>query len=68
MMGRNKLILCGSEMDRAVEYYLNNVQFKETVKVFSISEKSENGHPVFEIILNPIEPQGELGTNGQEEK
>ncbi len=33
MLGSNELVLCGAEVIRAVEFYLNEKQFKEPVKV-----------------------------------
>jgi len=38
MIGNNEIKLCGAEMNRAVEYYLNEVQLKEPVSVVEVSE------------------------------
>lgn len=54
MIGSNSLILNQAEMIRAVEYYLNNVQFKETVRVTAVEEKPSDR--VFNIRLDePVE-------------
>lgn len=49
MIGRNTLQLNNSEIMRAIEYYLNNVQFKEPVLVTSVKEDS--GNHLFNIQL-----------------
>lgn len=38
MKGKNQIIMCQAEMIRAVQYYLNEVQFKEPVIVAGITE------------------------------
>lgn len=43
MQGNNKIQMCVAEMIRAIEYYLNEVQFKERVRVASVSE-NKNDH------------------------
>lgn len=50
MKGNNELILCHDEIIRAVEYYLNEVQFKERVKVDSVSE--DRGMLLFVVELS----------------
>ena len=38
MKGKNQIIMCQAEMVRAVQYYLNEVQFKKPVLVAGITE------------------------------
>lgn len=42
MKGSNQLLLCQAEVIRAIEYYLNEVQFKERVEVTSVTENSND--------------------------
>jgi len=52
MIGYNTLVLNQAEMMRAIEYYLNNVQFKESTQVTSVSEnKSDN---TFLVIVGEV--------------
>ena len=44
MKGKNELQLCPAEMMRAVEYYLNEVQFKEPVKITEIEQHGSASH------------------------
>lgn len=49
MKGNNTLTLNQAEMVRTIEYYLNNVQFKEPVLVAAVKEKP--GDHVFHVKL-----------------
>jgi len=52
MIGHNLLYLNKSEMLRALDYYLNNIQFKEPIEVTEVSErKSEHD---FELRISEI--------------
>ena len=53
MKGNNTITLNHAEMKRALEYYLNEVQFKEKVVVNNIEQKREGpgGYSSFEITL-----------------
>ena len=49
MKGNNRIIMCRAEMIRAVEYYLNEVQFKEPVLVAGVTE--DKGDHVFIVSI-----------------
>lgn len=49
MKGTNTLQLNHSEMIRALEYYFNNVQFKEPIKVQSVKE--DRAELSFDVVL-----------------
>lgn len=55
MRGKNTLLLNQAEMQAAVEYYLNQVQFKQPVKVTRITEQVATPN-LFEIILEEEKP------------
>ncbi len=55
MLGANKLILNQTEMNKAVEYYLNQVVFKTACTVVSVEASRQDN--VFEIkLMAPKEP------------
>jgi len=55
MEGRNDFVLCQAEMNRAVEYYLNNVVMRESYPVVVTGVTLvRNSNCVFEVSLeNP---------------
>lgn len=62
MMGRNELRLCKAEMIRAMEYYLNEVQFKETVVVTDVVVTKEIT-AAFVVSLSEAPVKGESDNN-----
>ena len=62
MKGRNELNLCPHEMMRAIEFYLNEVQFKEQVKVVKIEQKNDS---YFQVSLVEAKEEGD-GENGMD--
>ena len=63
--GHNKLLLCPAEMMRAVEYYLNEKQFKEAVIVTKIEIEKEPSGDSFKItIAEPAAEATEPRTRG----
>lgn len=59
MKGTNVLTMNQAEMMRAIEYYLNQVQFKEPVRITKVSENKSNF--VFDIELEESK-EGNLGS------
>lgn len=58
MIGRNQILMNEAEMQKAVDYYLNEVQFKKRVKVVGVRELA--GSPIkFEIVLEEGEEKDE---------
>ncbi len=53
MEGTNILSLNKAEMMRALQYYLNEVQFKEPVKISNVREKGNDN--IFEITIMDVE-------------
>ena len=52
MIGHNLLYLNKSEMLRALDYYLNNIQFKEPIEVTEVSERRSEHD--FELRISEI--------------
>lgn len=55
MIGTNVLMLNKGTVMKAIEHYLNDVQFKEPVKVNTVSEKAADH--TFEVTIAPIEDE-----------
>jgi hypothetical protein len=49
MIGNNVLEINRAEMVKAMEYYLNNVQFKEPVRVVYVTENKNDNTFTIEI-------------------
>lgn len=56
MIGNNKLQLNQAEMNKAVEYYLNNVVFKIPCCVTNIEYTTNNGY-IFIVSITPVKEE-----------